>query len=340
MSGFHFINDGWVPTLLWSVVGITIILVWLEFRSRAALSQFLSPAMLSRLSTTETNGRRLLRMLCIAGCLILGATALARPAVRGASTVHHEGVPSADIVVALDVSKSMLATDAPPNRLARAKAELSELTQKMQGHRIALVPFAGRAAIGSALTSDEDFFRQALRTTDTSSAGLGGTNIGEALRKSMQILDDRGRARIILLITDGEDHDSVPMEVAKEAKASGVRIVTIGFGSEDGAPLVIKDPQTGEKKPIMDGNGQQVISKLDGELLRKIALETDGAYVPAQTDSLNLESILKELLEPMIQESQPIAFSVQHKELYPWFVLSAFLFAGFAALLRSARRSS
>ena len=250
------------------------------------------------------------------------------------SQLRHE----ADVMVVMDVSKSMLAEDALPNRLSRAKSAVSEMVEQFVGYRVGLIGFAGRASVLCPLTKDYSFFHIALQSASPYSISRGGTNIGDGLRKALHSFSDGQAARLIILITDGEDHDSFPMEAAKTAKELGIPIVAIGFGDENGSEIVITDPKTGGRTVIMDQSGQPVISRLDGELLREIALETDGVFVPAGVASLDLSSIISEHIQPIVSEVKEEGKKMATLDLYPPF-LSFSLLAFFLAIWTGNRRS-
>ena len=201
--------------------------------------------------------------------------------------------------VVLDLSKSMRLRTLP-SRLERAKSEILELSVQLSGYRLGLVGFAGRASVLCPLTTDLGFFSLALNNADPSSISRGGTRIGEAIRTAVKAFGPGQSPRLMLLITDGEDHDSYPKEAAEAAKELGIHIVSIGFGSEQGSQITLTDPETGAKSALRDRDGQVVLSKLDGETLRELALMTDGAYVPAGTAALDLESIVNGHITPMV----------------------------------------
>jgi Ca-activated chloride channel family protein len=310
---------------LWPALLLVLVLGWLELRRRDALSQFVSRAMQTRLARRATAGRRIMRLSLVFACFLSSIVALMRPQTRADTETVSSGRVTADIMIALDVSKSMLAEDAAPNRLARAKAEIGDLVSQLDGHRIGLVAFAGRAAVLSPLTSDYGFFRMILRGADTNSVSRGGTRIGDALRAAIKAFPPGKGSKLILLITDGEDHDSFAADAAKEALEAGVRVVAIGFGSEEGSQITLVDPETGARRILTDKSGAPVVSRLDGELLRQIALTTEGAYVPAGVAALDLESIVNAHIEPLAQQSAEPSVRVVPGEQYPWFVLGALL---------------
>ena len=326
----NFADQQWVH-LVWAALVLVALLTAFELRGRDHLGRFVSALMQRRLAVSQTLARRLTRLGLILATLVLGVLALMRPQMLGGTESLSSRRVSADILVALDVSRSMLAEDATPNRLARAKAEIGEFVDRVQGHRVGLVAFAGRAAVMSPLTTDYGFFRLVLRDVNTDSVSRGGTRIGDAIRKSITAYGPGQGPKVLLLITDGEDQDSYPLDATRAALEAGIRIVTIGFGSESGSEITITDRKTGARSVLTDGDGQVVRSRLDGELLRRIALETEGVYVPAGTAALDLDSIIEAHIEPMVTESVSTLARRVPVENYKWFVLGA-LTALFAAV--------
>lgn len=198
------------------------------------------------------------------------------------------------------------------------------MVRRLPGHRVGLVAFAGRAAMLCPLTPDQGFFNLVLGGVDTRSVARGGTRIGEAIQTAVKAFPTGPGAKLIVLITDGEDHESYPLEAAKAAKAAGVRIIAVGLGSETGSKIVITDPRTGAKTEMMH-DGQPVISRLDGKTLEQMAVETGGAYVPAGTSALDLESIVKQHITPILRAEADAATRVIPTETYPWMVLLALI---------------
>ena len=325
MSQFRFAQLYWIHAA-WLVLGVAVVLVLLELRGRSVLDRMLSRVMQTRLVTRSTLPRRLAAILLVTISLFSLVVAMMRP--QWGVTVQALTRVDAQIMVCLDVSKSMLAEDVAPNRLDRAKAELESLLSLMgDGQQVGLIAFAGRATVLCPMTTDFGFLRLVLNDVGPSSVGLGGTKIGEALRKAVDGFGQAGDVnRLILLITDGEDHDSFPVDVAKSARERGIRIVSIGFGDEAGSKIEITDPATGARSFIQDRDGNDVISRLDGETLRDIALETEGAYVPAGTGALDLESIYDKHIASILSGSTTDQERVHRNEAYQWCVLGALVF--------------
>ncbi len=319
-----FAAPHWVH-LAWPVLAVVMAAAYFELRTGESLARFMSLPMQARLAWRQTRARRIAKLSLFALTLALGVVALMRPQSPMGTEVLSQNI-TADIMIVLDVSKSMLAEDAAPDRLARAKAEINELLERVDGQRVGLVVFAGRAAVKSPLTSDYGFFRLVLSDVDVGSVSRGGTRIGDAVRRAVAVFGpDRGTPRIMLLITDGEDHDSYPLEAAEEAAAAGIRIVAIGFGSETGSEVLLTDPDTGARNVLLDADGNVVRSRLDGDLLREIALAAEGAYVPAGTSAVDLDSIVEAHIRPMVADVSARVVANNPTEHYRWFVLGALL---------------
>jgi Ca-activated chloride channel family protein len=311
--------------LVWLALAAVIGLGVLELRSRIALAGFLSPVMQRRLTAQATTGRMIARLALLLCAMLAAIGAVMRPQVRGETETVNTMKATADIMFVLDTSRSMLADDAAPTRLARAKAEIAQLVGKLEGHRTGLIAFAGRAAQMCPLTPDHAFFTTVLSTVDTRSAGRGGTRVGEAIKAAVRGFPAGPGAKLIVLITDGDDQDPYSEDAAKLAQAAGIKIVAIGLGSETGSEITLTDPSTGAKTKLMY-EGKPVISKLDGDKLRKIALVTEGAYIPAGTSAVDLESIMKTHVAPMVSAAVASAQRVIPAERYVWPLVASLIF--------------
>ena len=275
---------------LWLWLALVGLLVLLERRGSDSLNRLVAKTLEARLVDRPAAWRRRLRlaMQALAGLLMI--VALLQPQWGE----HFVATPrvGAEIMIALDVSRSMLADDAKPSRLERAKAEISDLLAYLGDDQVGLIAFAGRASVLSPMTPDKSFLRLALESAGPHSVSRGGTRLAEPILRAVAGLGEPGPAqRALLLITDGEDHESFALDAAKTAAAAGIKIITIGFGDEAGSQIYVSDPDDGSRTLVRDADGNPVVSRLDGELLREIALATDGAYVPAGTGVLDLASI-------------------------------------------------
>ena len=276
--------------VLWLIAAIAGALWWLDRRLRRDTLEWIAPQLRARLIRSTTPVQRTLRIVL----LTLAATAMVVALMRpqwGYSTVITPR-SGAQIMIALDVSRSMLAEDAVPNRLDRAKAEIRDFLNYLDGDQVGLIAFAGRATVLAPLTPDFRFVDLSLKDAVPGVTGRGGTRPEDPIRKANAGFGNAGHvSRSLILITDGEDHDSFPKAAAEQARDLGIKILAVGFGDEGGAPVTITDPNTGARTQLRDDNGAVVQSKLDGDLLRELASINDGAYIPAGTGALDLESI-------------------------------------------------
>ena len=331
MSEFRFAQPEWLHAF-WGVLAFVALLLWLELRGVGALDQLIGNALQRRLVRRPSSFRRRMRIALLglsAACLVL---ALMRPQLG----IRHVAAPrvGAEIMIAFDVSKSMLAEDVAPNRLERAKAEIVDLLSYLEGDQVGLIAFAGRATVLAPMTPDFSFLRLVLEGAGPHSVTRGGTRLEEPIRKAVRGFGPaREASRVILLITDGGDQDSFPLDAAKAAAEAGIVIIAIGFGDELGSEIYTTDPRTGARELLRDADGHAVRSRLDGELLRDLALVTNGAYVPAGTGVLDLESIYRQHIEPlMLGKLDPRGKTVRD-EGYQWAVLLGLVFLVSSAAL-------
>jgi len=280
------------PTLLfalWLVPLVGAALIYAQRKRRATAAKFAEVVMVKRLMPALQSGRTWVKAIL----LMLAMTALIVAAARPRFGVFFEQVAGhgVDLFVLLDVSRSMLAEDVAPNRLDRAKSDIRDLLKQLRGDRVGLIAFAGAPVEMVPLTTDQGYFQMVLDGVDTQSAPRGGSLIGDAIRKAMEAMDARhDRDRVIVLITDGEDHDSFPSEAAQQAAEQNIRIITVGLG-DTGEGARIPRRQADGSLAFIKHEGQEVWSKMDERLLKEIALTTAGAYVPARTRAYDLGSI-------------------------------------------------
>ena len=261
---------------------------------------------------------------------------LARPQLGTKLTLmKREGV---DIIIAMDVSLSMLAEDIKPNRLEKAKQEINGLISRMKGDRVGLVAFAGVPFVQCPLTLDYSAAKMFLDIIDVNLIPQPGTALGDAVRASIKAFNQKERKyKVLILLTDGEDHDSDPLGAAEEASKEGIRIYTIGIGSVQGEPIPIKDNRgqvTGFKK---DKEGSVIVSRLDEVTLQKIALTTGGKYYHATSGEMELDKIYDEISKMEKKELEGKLLT-QYEDRYQYFLLLSVVFLTIEFLL-SERRS-
>jgi Ca-activated chloride channel family protein len=288
------------PALLfafWLVPVLGGLVVFAHHRRRATALLFADPQMIDRLFPVLQTSRMGLKTVVLMGALACLIVAAARPRYG----VFFEDVTSrsADLFVLLDVSRSMLAEDVAPNRLERAKSDIRDLLQKLAGDRVGLIAFAGAPVVLVPLTTDHGFFQTVLADVGPGSAPRGGSLIGDAIRKAMEQMQERqDHDQAIVLITDGEDQDSFPIEAAKQAAERHIRIISVGLGDVGEGARIPQRKEDGSLS-FVQHDGQEVWSKMDQRTLQEIALATSGAYVPAQTRAYDLGQIYDEHLVKM-----------------------------------------
>ena len=314
----------WVLLLLWVVPIIG--LAWRLLSRRQTLGRtFVSPFMAAKLAPPSSPVRRDWQLAFLMTGLLLALIAVARPQWgTKEETVYQRG---RDLLVVLDVSRSMLATDVHPSRLGRAKVDLLDLIRQLRGDRVGLLAFRGRPLLLCPLTTDYGFLSQTLEGTGVDSAPPGETDIGDAILEALKTFQgDSGSHKAIVLVSDGEDLAGKSAEAAAKAKEQGVAIFTVGFGSTEGAPV----PSATDKKETMNFQGQAVVSKLNHEILRDLAEKTGGAYVPVGLANVKLGDLYRNHLSRI--SARDLEESVQRRtvERYQWFLFPAIL--GFLAV--------
>jgi Ca-activated chloride channel family protein len=310
--------------LLWLVPFLVIAYVYAGQKRRTALKLFIDVRLLDRIAITVSNARRQWKAALLVMATVFLILAMTRPGWNPRpETIQRRG---RDVVFLLDVSKSMLAEDLVPNRLERAKLAIRDCIELIEGDRVALVAFSGTSAIKCPLTLDYGFFRMMLSNISTDSIARGGTMLGDAVRKVINdVFDDQVKEfKDIVLITDGEDHDSFPLAAANSAGDKGIRLIAVGLGDENEGRRIPVTNQAG-RKSFLTYNGQEVWSKLDADTLRKMVNVTPGGrYLNVSTGTIDLGSVYQNLIadaEKKLLESETIK---RYEEKFQIFVAIAF----------------
>lgn len=272
----------------------------------------------------QRSGRRgvfkFIIFLLMVACLILGLANLQSGSKM--EEVKREGI---DLYIAVDVSNSMNAQDIVPSRLDRSKQAINKLISDLQGDRIGVIVFADKAFVQLPITTDYGAAKMFLSSVSTNSVASQGTAIGEAINLAVKSFADDERSKAIVIISDGEDHENdAAMEAAREAAKKGVRIYTIGMGLPDGAPIPEYGQggrMTGYKK---DRNGNTIITKLDEDMLRRIAEAGGGMYVRANNSNVGLEKIYDDISKMDKTEIETQVFT-DYEDQFQWFVGAAIL---------------
>jgi Ca-activated chloride channel family protein len=309
--------------LFWLIPAVLVFYI-LVFRAKTrALQRFGSSELMKKLAANASRTRPVVKAALILLTLLFGFLALARPQIgTRVEEVKREGI---DIMIAIDVSTSMMAEDIPPSRLEKAKHEVESLLGRLQGDRVGLIAFSGIAFVQCPLTLDYGAAKLFLDILDPGLIPTPGTNIGQAIAKALESFDPQERKhKVLVIITDGEDHEGDVMKQAEEAERQGVIIYTVGIGSPKGDPIpVITDygVSSGFKK---DREGQVVITKLDEVTLEKIALQTNGKYFRASSGEDELRKIYDDIDKLEKKELGSMRFS-QFEDRFQYVLIVAIL---------------
>ena len=272
------------PQMLWVATACVPLLagflIWSWRRKQKAAARFVRSRLWAQLTVGVSYPRQILKRVLFAVAVVLVLVTLARPQV---GFIEEEARASGlDIVVCFDVSRSMLASDVAPNRLARAKLAAYDLAGIARWDRLALVPFAGNAFLQVPLALDDEAFLQSVRALDTDVIPEQGTALADALKEALNAFGkDSTGARAVVILTDGEDHEEGAVEAARAAAKDGVRIFTIGVGTAQGALLQAPDPY-GNPIFVKDADGNAVKSRLNEPALKQLAEAGGGFYLPLQ----------------------------------------------------------
>ena len=303
------------------IVPIIILLFYLSAqRRKKVFSEFSSPELQKKLITNLSMVSRTLKNILMVAIVILLIIAAARPQWgKKLQILEEKGL---DIVVAIDVSTSMLAEDLAPNRIQRAKNSFMTFLDMLTSDRVGLIIFAGYAFVQCPITSDYSALKMFASIVDVGLVPEDGTDIANAIAKANTLFTEETQNRVMVLITDGENLQGDFKEAVKQAKEDNIIIYTLGIGTQKGAPIPLVNPQTGEKEYLKDKEGNIVLSKLDFSNLSWIAKETNGLFFQVSTGQQEIRDILNDI---SLLEKEKIAerrYS-EYKEQYQFFVLFA-----------------
>jgi Ca-activated chloride channel family protein len=290
-------------------------------QKRRALERFGNLDLVAKITASVSKKRQTLKVFLVLASIFFLIITLARPQFgERLQLMKRRGV---DIMIALDTSLSMMAEDIKPSRLERAKHEIAGLIDRLQGDRVGLLGFAGDSFIQCPLTTDYGAAKMFLDAMDINSIPDPGTAIGKAIERSLDAFVKQERKhKVLILLTDGEDHVSDPISAAKKAAEQGVRIYTVGLGTRQGEPIPIKDAlgRVGEYK--RDSRGEVVMTKLDEETLQKVALQTGGKYYRSTMGEAELDKIYDDISKLEEKDFSTKEFT-QYEDRYQYFLIFA-----------------
>src|SRR6476646_6617853 len=323
-----------VPEWLWALLLIPLLIalfVRSEHRGLKRLHQFVSTRLLPQLAGTVNRPRRIVRFGLLLLGLALAIVSLAQP--RWGYTFEDVKRKGLDLMITVDTSRSMLSNDVQPNRLERVKLAIQDLIDELQGDRVGLIAFAGRAFLQAPLTIDYDAVVEAITDLDTKTIPEGGTNISSAITLATQSFGKSATGnRALIIFTDGEELSGDAVQAAKAAADAGVRIFTVGVGTPAGS-LIPVEGENGGTVFVKDGQGQVVKSKLDEARLREVAQATGGFYVHLESGPRTMQQIQNEGLARMQAAEMDVRLSRRPIERYEWPLSAALVALAFSILI-------
>lgn len=308
---------------LWLLPAMILFFI-LAFKKREkAMEAFAHKDLLGSLTGSLDNKRQRLKVILILAAMLLLAITLMRPQWGFEwQEVKRSGL---DILIAIDTSKSMLAEDIKPNRFERSKLAVKDLMKKLRGDRIGLIAFSGSAFLQCPLTVDYSGFTRSLDSLDVNTIPKGGTSITSAINTALESYEGgMKKYKVLIIITDGEDHEGSPTRAAEEAKENGIKVYTIGIGTKDGELIPYTD-RAGDKSFLKDGEGNVVKTRLDENPLKEIAMIAEGSYVKATSSEFGLELIYDEKLSKMEKRDIEEKMIKKYKERFQFPLLLALL---------------
>ena len=327
------------PEWLWGLLLIPLLIalfVRAEHRGLQRLQQFVSARLLPQLAGTVNRRRRIIRFGLLLLGLALAIGSLAQP--RWGYTFEDVKRKGLDLLVAVDTSRSMLSNDVQPNRLDRVKLAIQDLIDELQGDRVGLIAFAGRAFLQAPLTIDYDAVIEAVNDLDTKTIPEGGTNISSAITLATQSFGKSAMGnRALIIFTDGEELSGDAAKTAKAAADAGVRIFTIGVGTPQGS-LIPVTSDNGETSFVKDSAGQVVKSKLDDKRLREVAEATGGFYLHLENGPRTMQQVQSEGLAKMQAAEMDVRLSRRPIERYEWPLGGALIALALSILIPERKR--
>jgi Ca-activated chloride channel family protein len=310
--------------LLLLIPALGLFFYYVSKERRNAISRFGNSQLMAMLTKSLSTTKRKVKIGFILIGLFFLIIAMARPQIGSKLRMaKKEGI---DLMIALDTSQSMLAEDIKPNRLLSAKMAASELLKKLRGDRVGLIAFAGTGFVQCPLTTDYSAAKMFLDNITSDLIPQPGTAIGEAIQlANKSFVAKASKQKVLILLTDGEDHISSPIDAAKEAAKNNLTIYTVGLGSLSGDPIPERDARgniIGHKK---DRKGNIVLSKLDEETLKKVAEITDGEYYRSTVGGGELDKIFEEITG-MEKSELETRFYTDYEERFQYFLIFALAF--------------
>jgi Ca-activated chloride channel family protein len=314
----HFANPLFLYALL--VIPVLIIIyIFTQISKKKSLERFGDNHVISSLMPLVSKRRGGFKFAIILAVLLLVIISIARP--QFGSKLREVTTEGVEIVIALDVSNSMLAEDIKPSRLDAAKRSISKMLDNLDNDKIGLIVFAGNAYTQVPVTTDYTATKMLLSTLSTNIVQEQGTAIGEAIELAMRSYSpDNETNKALIIITDGENHEDNPVEIAREAHDKGIVIYTIGLGDTKGTPI----PLPGTSNYRKDNNGNVIMTKLNESMLIEIANAAEGKYIRANNMRIGLKALYEEIEKLDKMEMESVVYD-EYEDVFQYLIFLAIL---------------
>ena len=321
MEMFRFANSEY----LWGLLVIPVLAVfflWSRYMRRKALRRFGNKQIINELMPFASKSRPVFKFFLFMLALAFFIAGTARPQLGSKlRKIQREGV---EIIIALDVSNSMLAQDIQPNRLERAKRAISRMIDRLKDDKIGLIVFAGDAYIQLPITTDYNSAKLFLEAVNTDIVPRQGTAMGAAIELAIRSFTPAEAAnKAIIIITDGENHEDDPITAAREAVKNGIVVHSIGMGLPQGAPIPVT--QNGQTDYMRDRDGKVVITRLDEQMLEQVAAAGNGIYVRANNAQVGLNTLFDEINKLEKEELDTLVYSEYDDQFQYFFAIGILL---------------
>jgi Ca-activated chloride channel family protein len=332
----NYANQNYVPMILPAAFALALFYLWALKRRSSLLGRFADKRLVAEIAPSMSTALKAVRMAMVALSFLLCVTALARPQWGFIwQEVKHTGI---DMMIAIDVSKSMLATDVKPDRLERSKFAVKDLVKKLSGDRVGLIAFSGTAFLQCPLTIDYNGFLLALDDLTTATIPRPGTAITAAIREAINVLKGPDtKYKVLVIITDGEDLEGDALKAAKDAADLGIKIYCIGVGTTEGEliPAVGRD---GARGYLADKRGNVVKTKLNEDILKQVAISTGGSYVRATQGEFGLVLLYDKSISKLEKRDIDAKMRKQYQERYQYFLALALILLFLEPLIPERKR--
>jgi Ca-activated chloride channel family protein len=314
----NYADPRYVSIFIFSSLLLVFFYIWAMKRRKSLMERFAEKKLMEGIAPHFSVARKVLKMTLTGLAFLLCIFALARPQWGFEwQEVKRTGL---DILIGIDVSKSMLARDMRPTRLERAKYAVKDLVKKLNGDRVGLIAFAGTSFLQCPLTIDYNGFLLTLDDLNTETIPRAGTSISSAIKDAIDVLKGADKKfKIFILITDGEELEGNAIQAANEAAQEGIRIYCVGVGTSEGDLIPTVD-ERGEKAYVADRSGQAVKTRLNEDLLKKIAVATGGSYVRATPSDFGLTLLYDKSISKLEKREIEAKMKKHYQERYQIFL--------------------